>query len=169
MRPIIIVLSLISFLVLSAFGQKTLTEPITLLNHEQKEVTFPLEKPTVFFFITTYTWRLCQKQLVQLHKNINKFDGMDIEMFVISSDSPEELLSLHNKLEETSGHSLSFISDPKLELIDKMGMKKDGVAYRGYGMIDKKGNIIFNTKNDHWGEQIEKTVEKIKEEYNKLK
>jgi hypothetical protein len=32
----------------------TLIEPITLLNHEQKEVTFPLEKPTVFFFITTY-------------------------------------------------------------------------------------------------------------------
>lgn len=47
MRPIIMVLSLISFLVLSAFG------PITLLTHDQKEVTFPLEKPAVFFFITT--------------------------------------------------------------------------------------------------------------------
>lgn len=54
MRPRIIILSLISFLLLSAFGQKALTKPITLLNHEQKEVTFPLEKPTVFFFITTY-------------------------------------------------------------------------------------------------------------------
>jgi hypothetical protein len=49
MRPIMIILS---FLVLSAFGP--LTRPITLLNHEQKEVTFPLEKPAVFFFITTY-------------------------------------------------------------------------------------------------------------------
>ncbi|MCH6269146.1 peroxiredoxin family protein [Bacillus sp. FJAT-50051] len=104
-----------------------------------------------------------------MHKNINKLDKMDIEMFVISSDTPEELLSLHNKLEETFGYSLSFISDPKFKLIGKMGMKKDGVAYRGYGMIDKEGNVIFNTKNDHWGEQIEKTVEKIKEEYNKLK
>ncbi|GHI00339.1 hypothetical protein AM1BK_38810 [Neobacillus kokaensis] len=54
MRTKIVILSLISFLVLSAFGQKTLTKPITLLNHEQQEVTFPLEKPTVFFFITTY-------------------------------------------------------------------------------------------------------------------
>ncbi len=54
-RPIIIVLTLMSFLVLSAFEKRTLTEPITLLNHEQKEVIFPLEKPTVFFFITTYS------------------------------------------------------------------------------------------------------------------
>ncbi|MBI0579673.1 redoxin domain-containing protein [Neobacillus cucumis] len=107
--------------------------------------------------------------MVQLHKNINKLDGMDIEMFVISRDSPEELLSLHNKLEETYGHSLPFISDPNLKLIDKMGMKKNDMAYRGYGMIDKEGNIIFTTKDDHWGEQIEKTVAKIKEEYNKLK
>jgi alkyl hydroperoxide reductase subunit AhpC len=97
---------------------------------------------------------------------MNKLDGMDIEMFVISKDLPEELRTLHNKLEKTFEYSLPFISDPKLELIGKMGMKKNGVAYRGYGMIDKEGNIIFSTKNDHWGEQIEKTVEKIKEEYN---
>jgi alkyl hydroperoxide reductase subunit AhpC len=100
---------------------------------------------------------------------MDKLNGMDIEKFVISSDSPNELLSLHKQLEETFGHSLSFISDPKLELINQMGMKKNGVAYRGYGMIDKEGHIIFSTKDDHWGEQIEKTIEKIKEEYNKFK
>lgn len=94
---------------------------------------------------------------------------MDIELFIISSDSPNELLSLHNKLEETFGHSLPFISDPKLELIHKMGMKKNDVGYRGYGMMDKEGNIIFKAKNDHWGEKIKNTVEKIKEDYNKLK
>ena len=49
-----------------------------------------------------------------------------------------------------------------------MGMKNGDVAYRGYGMIDKDGKVIFNTKNDHWGEQFEHTVEKIKKEYNKL-
>jgi hypothetical protein len=54
MRSIVIVLSFVSLLVLSAFGQMKLTKPITLLNHEQQEITFPLEKPTVFFFITTY-------------------------------------------------------------------------------------------------------------------
>ncbi|AZU64276.1 hypothetical protein CHR53_25240 [Neobacillus mesonae] len=106
--------------------------------------------------------------MVQLHKNRSKLAGMNVEMFVISKDSPEELRTLHDKLEKTFGHSLSFISDPKLELIEKMGMKKNGVAYRGYGMMDKEGNIVFSTKNDHWGEQIEQTVEKIREEYNKL-
>jgi hypothetical protein len=55
MKPRMIVLFLIAVLVLSACGQKTLSEPLTLLNQDQKEVTFPLEKPTVFFFTTTYT------------------------------------------------------------------------------------------------------------------
>nr|WP_263326284.1 lipoprotein [Neobacillus sp. Marseille-Q6967] len=55
MKPRIIILFLISILVLSACGQKTLSEPITLLNQNGEEVTFPQEKPTVFFFITTYT------------------------------------------------------------------------------------------------------------------
>ena len=49
MKPRFIVLFLIAVLVLSACGQKTLSEPMTLLNQDQKEVTFPSEKPTVFF------------------------------------------------------------------------------------------------------------------------
>lgn len=55
MKPKLIIMFLFSILVLSACGQKTLSEPITLLNQDQQEVTFPLEKPTVFFFITSYT------------------------------------------------------------------------------------------------------------------
>lgn len=55
MKLKLLVFSFIAVLVLSACGQKTLSEPITLHNQDQKEVTFPLEKPTVFFFITTYT------------------------------------------------------------------------------------------------------------------
>jgi ABC-type glycerol-3-phosphate transport system substrate-binding protein len=51
----LIALFLISTLVLAACGQKALTEPITLLTQDQKEVSFPQEKPTVFFFITSYT------------------------------------------------------------------------------------------------------------------
>ncbi|WP_428908364.1 lipoprotein [Niallia sp. Krafla_26] len=46
---------LIAILLLVACGQKGLAEPVTLLDHEKKEVTFPPEKPTVFFFLTTYT------------------------------------------------------------------------------------------------------------------
>ncbi|WP_338469500.1 lipoprotein [Niallia sp. XMNu-256] len=48
-------LLLIAILLLAACGQKGLAEPVTLLNHEEKQVTFPLEKPTLFFFLTTYT------------------------------------------------------------------------------------------------------------------
>jgi hypothetical protein len=55
MKYRVIVLFVLSILVLSACGQKTLNDPITLLTQDREEVTFPLEKPTVFFFITSYT------------------------------------------------------------------------------------------------------------------
>lgn len=52
---IIVVLFLAIFL-LNQYGKKDTADlPITLLDHEENEVTFPLEKPTLFFFLTTYT------------------------------------------------------------------------------------------------------------------
>lgn len=44
-----------AILFLSACGSKNIGESITLVNHENKEVTFPQEKPALFFFVTTYT------------------------------------------------------------------------------------------------------------------
>lgn len=92
-----------------------------------------------------------------------------MDMYIISKDTPELQLELYNAMKERFGYSLPFVSDPKLELIDQFGMKNDDVAYRGYGMLDQDGNIIFKTVNDHWGEEFDKTVKEIKEEYNKLK
>jgi alkyl hydroperoxide reductase subunit AhpC len=104
-----------------------------------------------------------------LHENIGKLEGMDVEMYVISKDLPEEQLQLYKELESIYGKSLPFVSDPNLELIDFMGMKNGDVAYRGYGMLDQDGKVVFKSVNDHWGEQIDKTVEEIKNEYNNLK
>jgi alkyl hydroperoxide reductase subunit AhpC len=104
-----------------------------------------------------------------LHENIGKLEGMDVEMYVISKDLPEEQLQLYKELESIYGKSLPFVSDPDLELIDFMGMKNGDVAYRGYGMLDQDGKVVFKSVNDHWGEQIDRTVEEIKNEYNKLK
>ncbi|MBS4190517.1 hypothetical protein KHA94_09985 [Bacillus sp. FJAT-49705] len=42
-------------LMLSACGPKKIDESITLLDHNNNEVTFPQDKPVLFFFITTYT------------------------------------------------------------------------------------------------------------------
>ena len=94
---------------------------------------------------------------------------MDVEMYVISKDTPEEQLQLYKELEGIYGQSLPFVSDPDLELIDFMDMKNGDVAHRGYAMIDQDGKVIFNTINDHWGEQIDKTVDEIKKEYKDLK
>lgn len=40
---------------LAACSSNGMDGPITLQDHENNEVTFPQEKPVLFFFITTYT------------------------------------------------------------------------------------------------------------------
>ncbi|MGV2942024.1 hypothetical protein AB5I83_20665 [Mesobacillus sp. LC4] len=55
MKAKIILFMLLSVLVLAGCGQTKLEGSMTLLNQDQKEITFPQEKPTLFFFITTYT------------------------------------------------------------------------------------------------------------------
>ncbi|MRG86112.1 hypothetical protein GH754_07215 [Salinibacillus xinjiangensis] len=109
--------------------------------------------------------------MVQLHKNLDKLKALDLDVdtYIISSDSPEEQEMLYNEIERVLGESLPIISDPDLNMIDHMGMKNGQVAHRGYGLLDENGNVVFQTKNDHWGEEIEQTLSEIKEEYQNMK
>lgn len=164
---ILYILIILAF-VLTGCGQADIESNTTFLDHNANEVTLPQEKPVVFFFITNYTWGICQQQLVQLHKNINKLDDLDVNVYIVSADTPEEQLVLHDALKKEFGTSISFISDPNLDLIESFNMKNGDEAFRGYGLLDNDGNVVFNTINDHWGEQFDKTEEKIREEYKKL-
>ncbi|MBT2686660.1 hypothetical protein J7I93_00520 [Bacillus sp. ISL-47] len=103
-----------------------------------------------------------------MHQNMGKLEGMDVNMYIVSNDQPEQQLELYNALEEEMGHSLPFVSDPNMELIERTDMKNGDTAFRGYALMDTKGNIVFNTVNDHWGEEIDKTAKEIKEEYEEL-
>ena len=49
-------LLLIAVVILAGCGNKEMNgSTITLMNQENQEVMFPQEKPSLFFFITTYT------------------------------------------------------------------------------------------------------------------
>ncbi len=90
-------------------------------------------------------------------------------MYIVSKDTTEQQKELSIGIREYTGeNSLPFISDPDFTLIDTMGMKDQDSAARGYGLLDTNGNVVFQTQNDHWGEEIEKTAAEIKKEYNKL-
>jgi alkyl hydroperoxide reductase subunit AhpC len=100
-----------------------------------------------------------------LHNNLEVLDGMDMEVYVISKDQPEEQKLLYDQLEKDFGQSLPFISDPELELIDEVGMKNGDVSYRGYAIISSDGQVVLKQVNDYWGQELDKTVEDIKETY----
>lgn len=104
-----------------------------------------------------------------MHKNLAELEELDIPMYIISNDTAEEQAMLHDALLEEVGISLPFISDPEMELIDYMGMNNGDTSYRGYALMDDSGNVVFKTVNDHYGEEIDQTINEIKEEYVKLK
>jgi alkyl hydroperoxide reductase subunit AhpC len=102
-----------------------------------------------------------------LHENLDQLKDLDIEMYIVSSDTPEQQLQLYNALVEKYGKSVPFISDTNLDIMDLFHMKNGDVAYRGYGLLSKNGDVVFHTRNDNWGEELEQTVKEIKEEYKK--
>ncbi|MDL4843253.1 hypothetical protein [Aquibacillus rhizosphaerae] len=55
MKSKLILMLLMTVLVLSACGKEEQGESMTLLDQENSEIAFPQDKPTLFFFITTYT------------------------------------------------------------------------------------------------------------------
>lgn len=92
-------------------------------------------------------------------------DEFDMDMYVISSDQPEEQKLLYDELVRIYGKSLPFISDPELQLIGDMGMRNGDVAYRGYAILNSDGSVVLNRVNDLWGEELESTMKDIQDAY----
>lgn len=99
---------------------------------------------------------------------MEELEELDIPMYVISKDLPSQQNELYQALVKEVGTSLPFVSDPDFKLIEHMGMKTGDTSYRGYGLLDEDGNVVFTTVNDHYGEEIDQTIEEIKKEYQKL-
>ena len=47
-------------------------------------------------------------------------------------------------------------------------MGNGDVAYRGYAIIAPDGEVVLKQVNDYWGQELDKTVEDIKEAYDAL-
>lgn len=96
-------------------------------------------------------------------------EDLDIQMYIISKDAPEQQLELYNALKERYGFSLPLVSDPELTMIEHFNMRSGDTAFRGYGLMDTEGKVIFKTVNDHWGEEIEASVKDIEGNLENIK
>lgn len=107
-----------------------------------------------------------------MHNNLEKLDQFDANVYAVSNDQPDELKSLYdalqNKYPREDQRTINFLSDPNLELTEYMEMKNETSAFRGYGLLSKDGKTIFVRINDHWGEQLDQTLDDIKKHYNDL-
>ncbi|WP_227522074.1 peroxiredoxin family protein [Bacillus solitudinis] len=102
---------------------------------------------------------MCQQQLVQLQEHLALFDDLDVDVYAISKELPED----HKELSEHFGFTYTFLSDPELEVIEYVKMRNDALSFRGYSILDKSGQYLHHEVNDSWGVEIEKTSANIHE------
>lgn len=86
-----------------------------------------------------------------------------MKIYIMSSEQPGNLSILHDQFDKEYGRSLTFISDPQLELISNIDMQNGTVAYRGYAVIDSEGNVVLKKVDDYWGENLTNVIKDIKE------
>lgn len=86
-----------------------------------------------------------------------------MKIYIMSSEQPGNLSILHDQFDKEYGRSLTFISDPQLELISNIDMQNGTVAYRGYAVIDSEGNVVLKKVDDYWGGNLTNVIKDIKE------
>lgn len=86
-----------------------------------------------------------------------------MNIYIMSSEQPENLKILHDEFEEQSGQSLTYISDSQMELISDIDMKNGAVAYRGYAVINPDGKVVLKKIDDYWGKNLGNAIKDIKE------
>lgn len=108
---------------------------------------------------------------MELHKHLDHLSDLDADIYAISKDQPDELKLLSDAIKKeyprTDDREIIFLSDPQFQLIGHMNMKNEDVAHRGYGMLGETGQPVFVQINDHFGEEMDQTAERIREEYQK--
>ncbi|MBU8908348.1 redoxin domain-containing protein [Desertibacillus haloalkaliphilus] len=104
---------------------------------------------------------MCQAQLVELQENFHLLEDIDADIYAISVDSA----SNHLRLKEAGEFTFSFLSDPEFVVIEEADMRNESVSHRGFSIIDGNGEVVYSHINDFFGDQIEETVEIIKEQF----
>ncbi|MFC0557720.1 redoxin domain-containing protein [Halalkalibacter alkalisediminis] len=102
--------------------------------------------------------------MVQLQENLELFEGIDADLYAISTDTPANSKSL----KEAGAFTFSFLSDQSFEVLEHVNMRNDQMSYRGVSILDKNGNYVFHQVNDHWGEQIEVVASIVVDEFEKM-
>jgi len=96
---------------------------------------------------------MCTKQLVKLQGRLDELSAAGAAVFAVSIDPPDAARKVAKE------HRLAFpiLSDPRLEVIRRYGMKGQGMemADLGYVVIDREGRILAQRIDRDFGDHVE--------------
>jgi peroxiredoxin len=128
------------------------------------------------FYRSAGWWPYCQRQLVQLQKNLKAIEDAGVNLVGISYDSVEVLKGFADKQQIT----FPLLSDPESQTIIAYSLKNkemvgkkfgkinlDGIPYPGTLLVDREGIIraklfVDGYKERHSIEDLVKAAEKLK-------
>ena len=81
------------------------------------------------------------KQLVELQRNLEKFDERGASLIAVSADPVEKA----TKLVEDEGITFPVAADPELSVIDAYGMRHNGkeIAVPAVFVLDRNGHPVL--------------------------
>ena len=96
-------------------------------------------KKTILYFYPKDDTPGCTKEACSFRDNINSFKSLNIPVFGVSVDD----IDSHKKFKEKYVIPFTLLSDPKKELVTKLGIKSiTGSALRVTFILDENGKII---------------------------
>ncbi len=96
-------------------------------------------KKTILYFYPKDDTPGCTKEACSFRDNINSFKSLNIPVFGVSVDD----IDSHKKFKEKYAIPFTLLSDPKKELVTKLGIKSiTGSASRVTFILDENGKII---------------------------
>lgn len=95
-------------------------------------------KKTILYFYPKDDTPGCTKEACSFRDNINSFKSLNIPVFGVSVDD----IDSHKKFKEKYAIPFTLLSDPKKELVTKLGIKSiTGSASRVTFILDENGKI----------------------------
>jgi peroxiredoxin len=103
---------------------------------------------------------MCTTQLGKLQRRLDELTAEGAAVFAVSIDTPEQA----RRIAQQFGLTFSILSDPAMRVIQRYGMKGEGMemADLGYAVIDRRGTLIAKRIDREFGNHVELLLHEVR-------
>jgi peroxiredoxin len=103
---------------------------------------------------------MCTTQLGKLQRRLDELTAEGAAVFAVSIDTPEQA----RRIAQQFGLTFPILSDPGMRVIQRYGMKGEGMemADLGYAVIDRNGKLVAKRIDREFGNHVELLLHELR-------